>query len=399
MVKRLRKRPPEHPVPPGAVIGTARIDRRTKNLVPRLQPGEIAVIDHADIDRVSAEGLIHRKITAVVNASRSSTGRYPNLGPLLLAGAGVLLVDDVGPDIMELSEGSRLLIEDDRIYLMSGGSRTDLARGTVIDLKRAEEMLDRSKESISEGLERFAENTMSYIREERDVLLEATRLPDVRTEFHGRHVLIVVRGYDYKEDLRALRGYIRELRPLLIGVDGGADALLEEGLKPHMIIGDMDSVSTKALESGAELVVHAYAGGEAPGLARIEALGIKSVTFEATGTSEDVAMLLAHEGGAELIVAVGTHANMIEFLDKGRKGMASTFLTRLRVGPILVDAKGVSRLYKSRVRGRDLTLLVLAALSVMAVVVALSPVLRDQLLIRWNDITNFWYDMTESLFG
>jgi uncharacterized membrane-anchored protein len=399
MVKRLRKRTPEHPIPPGAVIGTARVDRRTKNLVPRLQPGEIAVIDHADIDRVSAEGLIHRKITAVVNASRSSTGRYPNLGPLLLTGAGVLLVDDVGSDIMQLAEGSRLLIENDRIYLMSGGTRTDLARGNVIDLELAEELLDRSKESISDELERFAENTMSYIREERDVLLEATRLPDVRTEFNGRHVLIVVRGYDYKEDLRALRGYIRELRPLLIGVDGGADALLEEGLRPHMIIGDMDSVSTKALESGAELVVHAYAGGEAPGLARIEALGIRSVTFEATGTSEDVAMLLAHEGGAELIVAVGTHANMIEFLDKGRKGMASTFLTRLRVGPILVDAKGVSRLYKSRVRGRDLTLLVVAALSVMAVVVALSPVLRDQLLIRWNDITNFWYDITESLFG
>ena len=399
MVKRMRKRAPEHPVPPGAVTGTARVDRRTKNLVPRLQPGEIAVVDHADMDRISAEGLIHRKVTAVVNASRSSTGRYPNLGPLLLAGAGVLLIDDVGPGIMELAEGSRLSIEDDRIYLLAGGKRSELARGDVIDLARAEELLDKTKESISGELERFAENTMSYIREERDVLLEATRLPDVRTEFHGRHVLIVVRGYDYREDLRALRGYIREFRPLLIGVDGGADALLEEGLKPHMIIGDMDSVSTKALESGAELVVHAYAGGGAPGLERIEALNIKSVTFEATGTSEDVAMLLAHEGGAELIVAVGTHANMIEFLDKGRKGMASTFLTRLRVGPILVDAKGVSRLYKSRVRGRDLTLLVMAALIVMTVVVALSPVLRDQVLIRWNDITNAWDNLMESLFG
>jgi uncharacterized membrane-anchored protein len=399
MVRRLRKNTIEHAPPPGAVVGTARVDRRTKNLVPRLQPGEIAVIDHADIDRVSAEGLIHRRVAAVVNASESSTGRYPNLGPLLLCGAGVLLVDDVGSEIMQIAEGSRLLIENDRIYSMSNGSRIELARGRVIDLDLAEEQLDRTKETISEELERFAENTISYIRDERDVLIEATRLPDVRAEFHGRHVLIVVRGYDYKEDLRALRGYIRELRPLLIGVDGGADALLDEGLKPDMIIGDMDSVSTKALESGAELVVHAYTGGRAPGLERIEALGLKSVTFEATGTSEDVAMLLAHEGGAELIVAVGTHANMIEFLDKGRKGMASTFLTRLRVGPILVDAKGVSRLYRTRVRGRDLTLLVLAALLVMAVVVALSPVLRDQILIRWNDVTNVWDDLMESLFG
>ena len=383
----------EHPAPPGAIVGTARVDARTKNLVARLQPGEIAVINHADIDRISAESLIHRQISAVVNASRSSTGRYPNLGPLLLCGAGVLVLDDVGPDIMAVPEGTRVLIEDDRIYRVSNGSRTELAKGQVLDLDHVEAVLDRTKASISDELERFAENTISYIREERDVLIEATRLPAVRTDFHDRHVLIVVRGYDFKEDLRALRPYIRELHPLLIGVDGGADALLEEGLKPDMIIGDMDSVSTRALETGAELVVHAYPGGKAPGLERIEALELPSIMFEATGTSEDVAMLLAHEGGAELIVAVGTHANLIEFLDKGRKGMASTFLTRLRVGPILVDAKGVSRLYRSRIRRRDLLMLVLAALVVMGVVVALSPTLRDWFILRWNDVSNFWFEV------
>ena len=399
MVKRMRKRRMDLPTPPGAISGTARVDGRTKNLVPRLQPGEIAVIDHADMDRISAEGLIHRRVSAVVNASRSSTGRYPNLGPLLLCGAGVVVIDDVGPDVMKVQEGTRLLLEGDRVFTVSGTERLEIGQGTLLDLDQVEAQLDKTKETISVELEKFAENTMSYIRDERDVLIEATRLPNVRTEFHGRHVLIVVRGYDYKEDLRALRPYIRELKPLLIGVDGGADALLEEGLKPDMIIGDMDSVSTRALESEAELVVHAYTGGKAPGLERIEALKLDCVRFEATGTSEDVAMLLAHEGGAELIVAVGTHANMIEFLDKGRKGMASTFLTRLRVGPILVDAKGVSRLYKSRVRRRDLLMLVLAALFVMAVIVSLSPVLRDQVLIRWNDLSNFWFDLKESLFG
>jgi uncharacterized membrane-anchored protein len=393
-VKRIRRRPIEHPVPPGAIAGTARIDRRTKNLVPRLQPGEIAIVDHADIDRVSAEGLIHRQVAAVVNASRSTTGRYPNLGPLLLCGAGVALLDDVGPEIMTVAEGTRVLIEDDRIYSVSNGDRNELARGHLLDLEKVEEQLDRAKASISDELERFAENTMSYIRDERDVLIEAARLPNVTTDFNGRHVLIVVRGYDYKEDLRALRPYIRELRPLLIGVDGGADALLEVGLRPDMVIGDMDSVSTRALETGAELVVHAYPGGSAPGLERIEALTLRSVTFEATGTSEDVAMLLAHEGGAELIVAVGTHANLIEFLDKGRKGMASTFLTRLRVGPILVDAKGVSRLYQSRIRRRDLLMLVLAALFVMVIVVTLSPALRQWFVLRWNELANFWFEVT-----
>jgi uncharacterized membrane-anchored protein len=393
-MKRIRRRAVAHPVPPGAVAGTARVDRRTKNLVPRLQPGEIAIVDHADIDRVSAEGLIHRQVAAVVNASRSTTGRYPNLGPLLLCGAGVVILDDVGPEIMQVAEGTRVLIEDDRIFSVSNGDRSEIARGHLLDLEKVEEQLDRAKASISNELELFAENTMSYIREERDVLLEATRLPNVRTDFNGRHVLIVVRGYDYKEDLRALRPYIRELRPLLIGVDGGADALLEVGLKPDMVIGDMDSVSTRALESGAELVVHAYQGGVAPGLQRIEALRLSSVTFEATGTSEDVAMLLAHEGGAELIVAVGTHANLIEFLDKGRKGMASTFLTRLRVGPILVDAKGVSRLYQSRIRRRDLLMLVLAALFVMVIVVTLSPALRQWFVVRWNELANFWFEVT-----
>jgi uncharacterized membrane-anchored protein len=394
-VRPLRKKTAmEHPPVPGGLVGTARVDARTKNLVARLQPGEIAIINHADIDRVSAEGLIHRQVAAVVNASRSSTGRYPNLGPLLLSGAGVVLLDDVGPGVMDLSEGTRVAIVDDRLYAMLEGGRKEIARGRLLDRVAVEEQLDAAKASISDELERFAENTISYIRDERDVLLEAARLPDVKCDFHGRHVLIVVRGYDYKEDLRALRSYIRELRPLLIGVDGGADALLEVGLRPDMIIGDMDSVSTRALETGAELVVHAYPGGEAPGLERIRALQLGCVTFEATGTSEDVAMLLAHEGGAELIVAVGTHANLIEFLDKGRKGMASTFLTRLRVGPILVDAKGLSRLYQSRIRRIDLLMLVLAALSVMAVVVVLSPALREWFILRWNDITNIWFELT-----
>jgi uncharacterized membrane-anchored protein len=211
-------------------------------------------------------------------------------------------------------------------------------------------------------------------------------------------VLIVVRGYHYKEDLAALRAYIRELRPLLIGVDGGADALIDSGLKPDMIIGDMDSVTTETLESEAELIVHAYPGGRAPGLDRIEALELDAAIFEATGTSEDIAMLLAFERGAELIVAVGTHANLVEFMDKGRRGMASTFLTRLRVGPILVDAKGLSRLYKTRVKRRDLVMLLGAALLTMAVVIAVSEPMRLYLQFFWNDVQELWFSVKRALF-
>ncbi len=383
----------------GVIRGRARVDKRTKNLLSRLQPREIAVIDHQDIDRIAAEGIIERQPAAVLNASRSSSGRYPNIGALLLVSAGIPVIDDIGKGIMDTSEGARLSIDDGLVFRESGGSRVELGKGQVLTIEAVEATLDEAKRSIATQIERFAENTIAYVREERDVLLEAARLPDVQTTFHGRHVLIVVRGYDYKDDIRALRSYIREMRPILVGVDGGADALLDVGLKPDIIIGDMDSVTTEAMLSGAELIVHAYPGGEAPGLERLEALEVPNVVYEAPGTSEDIAMLLAYEQGAELIVAVGTHANLVEFMDKGRKGMASTFLTRLRVGTILIDAKGVSRLYRGRVRRRDLALLVVAALVTMAIVVSLSEPMRLRLELYWLQLQNLWFKFTQAVFG
>lgn len=381
------------------IRGIARVGVRTKDLTHRIQPSEIAVIDHEDIDRIAAEGLVQKQVKAVVNASRSSTGRYPNLGPLLIVNAGIVLLDDAGPHVMNISDGATIRIEDDRLSEIRGGKATLVAKGRILDALDVEKTLNAAKRSIAVELERFAENTIGYIKDERDVLLEAARLPEVATDFHGRHVLIVVRGYDYKEDLAALRSYIREVDPVLVAVDGGADALLDFGLKPDLIMGDMDSVTTEALLSGAELVVHAYPGGYAPGMERISALGVKgAVVYEATGTSEDIAMLLAFERGAELIVAVGTHANLVEFLDKGRKGMASTFLVRLRVGPILVDAKGVSRLYRGRVRRSDLMLLLAASFVSLIVAVSLSDVLRLQIELYWTDLVNWWFDVRQALF-
>lgn len=384
---------------PGSASGIARVDSRTKRLLPRLHPGEIAIIDHEDLDRVSAEGLISRQVGAVVNASRSSTGRYPNLGPLLLRTAGIPLLDEAGPAVMQLIEGTKVHLDGSKLMSELDGKVAEVSSGRLLEIEDVEEQLDAAKRGIAAEIERFAENTIEYVRNERDVLVEAARLPEVKADFHGRHVLIVVRGQDYKNDLAALRSYVREVKPVLIGVDGGADALLEFGFKPDIIIGDMDSVTTKGLLSGAELVVHAYAGGKAPGLERLEALELASVVFEATGTSEDIAMLLAFERGAELIVAVGTHANLVEFMDKGRKGMASTFLTRLRVGTILVDAKGVSRLYRSSVKRSDLALLLLVALVTLAASVALSEPLRLYVGLIWIEITQVWYSLLRSLPG
>jgi uncharacterized membrane-anchored protein len=379
----------ERASPSPALVGPARVDRRTKNLIKRLHPGDIAVIDHEDLDRVAAEELIQAQVVAVVNAARSISGRYPNMGPLLVAAAGIPLVDDIGPELMDLvAEGQVLRLEDNELYR----GEELVAKGTSQTLGSLEDELETAKRSMGHELSRFAENTLEYLQKERHLLTDAPDVPDLRTNLKGEHVLVVVRGLDYRADLAALRPYIAEVKPVLVGVDGGADALLEAGYRPHMIVGDFDSVSDRALRSGAELVVHAYDGGGAPGAERLESLGLEHSVFEAAGTSEDIALLLAFEKGAELIVAVGTHASMIDFLDKGRSGMASTFLVRLKVGPILVDAKGVNRLYQSRVRRSDMLFLVAAALFAMLVVVAVAEPLR--VFIR-----AFWFETWHAFAG
>ncbi|MCU1619565.1 MAG: thiamine pyrophosphokinae, catalytic region [Modestobacter sp.] len=373
------------------VAGTARLDRRTKNLTKRLRPGDIAVIDHVDVDRVSADSLVACKVGAVINAAPSTSGRYPNLGPGILVDAGIPLVDGVGKELLtQVKEGTALRVEGNKVY----AGETLVAEGVEQTPETVAEAMAEARAGLSVQLEAFAANTMEYMMRERALLLDGVGVPDVATQIEGRHVLVVVRGYDYKEDLQALRPYIRDYRPVLIGVDGGADALKEAGYQPDMIIGDMDSVSDSVLRCGAEVVVHAYADGRAPGLQRVLDLGVEAITFPASATSEDIAMLLADEKGASLIVAVGTHATLVEFLDKGRGGMASTFLTRLRLGGKLVDAKGVSRLYRSRISTLALVLLVLAALVSITAALAVSTashIYFDLLVDQWDSFV-FWLE-------
>ncbi|PUB20941.1 putative membrane-anchored protein [Promicromonospora sp. AC04] len=368
--------------------GPARIGARTKELTSRLNHGDVAVIDHVDIDRVAADALVSAAPVAVLNAAPSTSGRYPNTGPNILVDAGIVLVDDLGPSVMGIDEHAVIEIVGGEIVV----DGVVVAKGTFQTPKTVAENMAAAREGLSAEIERFAENTMTYLRRERDLLLDGVGVPDIRTPIEGRHVLIVVRGYHYREDLALLRSYIRENRPVLIGVDGGADAILDAGWQPDMIVGDMDSVSDRALACGAEIVVHAYRDGKAPGLERVKALGVEPVVFPATGTSEDITMLLADDKGAELIVAVGTHATLVEFLDKGRAGMASTFLTRLRVGGKLVDAKGVSRLYRTRISNTQLT--VLSGAGVAAVLAALASTSAGQTFFglmgaRFDDVVSW----------
>lgn len=391
-------RRPAHSVSPerGAIVGPIRVDPRTKNLVKRLAPGDIAVINHADLDQVSAHALVACRPVAVVNAASSITGAYPNLGPQILLEAGVPLLDAVGEQVMtQVTEGARGELVGPALCVAD----TVVAEGDLLDPETVQEAMDRARGNLSAQIEAFSRNTMEYIRVERDLVLDGIALPTLRTRIEGRYVLVVVRGYHYKEDLAALRPFLREARPVLLGVDGGADALLEQGLRPDLIVGDMDSVSDAALTCGAEIVVHAYRDGRAPGLDRVTRLGVDDpVVLPATGTSEDVAMLLADGLGATLIVAVGTHATLVEFLDKGRQGMASTFLTRLRVGGKLVDAKGVSLLYRSRIGAFSLVWLVLAGILAVGAALAVTPggrALFGVVGVRWDDL----WALVSGLFG
>ena len=388
------------------VSGTARVDRRTNAVIRRARPGDIAVIDHLDLDRSHAEALVDAGVVAVVNAAPFISGRYPNLGPGLLAGSGVVMLDDVGAQVLSaVSDGSQVRIEDGRLL---AGDRV-VAEGRRLSAADVTDLMDQARGGLATQLESFTHNTTEFLRREQDLLLHGQGVPELRTRIQGRPVVIVVRGYDYREDLRRLRRYIREQRPVLIGVDGGADALLEAHHRPDVVVvgeeglgttssstGDQGQrVTDKALRSAREVVLHADRSGRAVGSDRLERIGVRTQVMSAAGTSEDIALLLADSAGASLLIAVGTHATLDEFLDRQRAGLASTFLTRLRVGPRLVDAKGVPQLYAGRVRVWHLLLVLLAGLLALAVALASTPVGSEW----WDELRAAFPDLAAPIQG
>lgn len=331
------------------ITGYARIDNRTKRLASRLQTGDIAIIDHVDLDALAARSLSDAGVAAVVNASRFISGRYPNRGPAVLISSNIPMFELVDHGVYaKLKENVHTVIDQTGTLYQN-----DKPCGQLIHWSPeiVDECTADARANLGNELDKFARNTLQYLDADKDLLLDPIDVPTPPgVQIAGRHALVVVRGQDYKEDLALLRPYILEMKPTIIAVDGAADALLAIGQTPHIIIGDMDSVSDDALHCGAVLVVHAYSrrAGEAPGLQRVEKLGLQALTFPIPGTSEDAALLLAYEHNADLIVALGTHSNLEDFLDKGRAGMASTFLVRLKIGSRLVDARGVFKLYRPK---------------------------------------------------
>jgi len=378
-----------HDVLPG-VTGVARIDRNTARLLRRVGPGDIAVLDEMDLDRATADALVTAEVAAVVNAAPSISGRYPNLGPEILVGAGIPLFDSVGGEVFRrVKDGTKLRLHDGGVF--SGDK--ELAQGSEQSSDSVADLMVEAKTGLVDHLEAFSGNTIEFIRRESSLLLDGVGVPDVRVAMRDRHVVVVSNGYDHAEDLKRLKPFIKEYGPILVGVDGGADALIAAGYTPDLIVGDPDGIGTDTLKCGAQVVLPAHSDGHAPGLERIQDLGIGAITFPASGSSEDLALLIADHNDASLIVSVGSAATLHEFLDSGRRDSnPSTFLTRLKVGSKLVDGKAVATLYRSRVSASTVVLLVLAALAAIVVALLISDagqVYLDHAIDAWNSFYNW----------
>ncbi|MCV7354759.1 putative cytokinetic ring protein SteA [Mycolicibacterium fluoranthenivorans] len=366
------------------VIGTARVDRDIDRLLRRVGPGDVVVLDALDLDRITADALVEAGVSAVVNASPSISGRYPNLGPEVLVANGILLIDEAGPEVFKkIKDGARVRVNNGGVY--TGDRR--IAHGTERNDLEIHELMVEAKSGLVAHLEAFAGNTIEFIRSESPLLIDGMGIPDIDVDMDRRHVVVVAEGPSAADDLKALKPFIKEYQPVLVGVGTGTDVLRKAGYRPQLIVGDPAVISSDALRCGAQVVLPADADGHAPGLERIQDLGVGAMTFPAAGSAADLALLLCHHHGAALIVTAGHSATIEEFFDRSRQqSNPSTFLTRLKVGEKLVDAKAVATLYRSRISGGAIALLVLAML--IAVIVALWVSRTDAVVLDW--VAEYW---------
>ncbi len=366
------------------LVGNARVDRDIDRLLRRVGPGDIAVLDILDLDQVSADALVEAGVVGVVNASPSISGRYPNLGPAVLVANNIALIDNAGPEIFKkIKEGAKVRLHNGGVY--SGDRR--LVHGVERTDEEIADLMHDAKTGLVAHLEAFAGNSIEYIRSEGPLLIDGIGIPAIDVDVYRRHVVVVCDGPEAADDLKALKPFIKEYQPVLVGVGSGADTLRDGGYRPQLIIGNPEQISAEALKSGAQVVLPADADGHAGGLERIQDLGIGAMTFPAAGSATDLALLLVDHHGASLIVTAGHSASIEEFFDRTRaQSNPSTFLTRLKVGEKLVDAKAVATLYRSHISGGAVALLVLAVL--LAVIAALWVSRSDAVVVDW--LTEYW---------
>lgn len=358
------------PADVGGVAGVARVERDNRQLSRKLKSGDIAVIDHIDLDRTHAEALVDRGVRAVINVSPSTSGRYPNLGPQILAHAGIAIVDHVGPGIWsKLKSGDRIRLEGGKVFR----SEILIATGTELDDAKIVGLLKSAQSGLSTQLESLAANSAEHLRREQDMLLEGAGVPRLRTKIRNRPVVVVSKTYDYVSDLRGLRDYIKDNDAILIGAGAGADALLDAGFTPNLVVGALDNLSDRALKQGGEVVITS-SSGKLAAVERLEKAGADAQTFVATGSDEDLALVIADTNEASVIVLVGGHTSLLEFLERGPSDMSSTFLTRLRVGTKLVDAKSVGEFYNHRISAWPIILLLVLGVIAVGTAIAVTPV-------------------------
>jgi uncharacterized membrane-anchored protein len=365
-----RRRPVD--VLPG-VHGTARVDRRVAALLPRLRPGDIAVLDVLDLDKRTAQALADARVAAVVDASDLISGRYPNLGPELLAQAGVVLVDRIGSaGLAAVKDGTPVRVHKGSLCL---GERV-VATGRQLDEAAIEAEMAEARRGMLTQLESFTHNSSEFLRREQDLLLHGAGLPPLGTPITGRPVVVVADPRELGIRRKALKPFLREQDPVLVAVNEGADALVDAGWRPHVVVVSAlaELPSAKALRSAGDVVVVVEPGAATSAVERLERLGVRPVLLETTANAEDAALLLADAGQPQVIVTVGSRATLEEFLDRGRSGLSSTYLTRLKVGSRLVDASAVPMLYSGKVRPRHVLLALLVCMTVVAAAIASTPV-------------------------
>ncbi len=358
------------------LIGTARVDRNTRRLLGRIGPGDIVVLDEMDLDRMTADRLVEARVGAVINTSPSISGRYPNLGPEALVTNGILLLDTVSSDAFKrIKDGVKVRIDGGVVYAdkLIKKEPEVLVEGIELTESAIAERMIEARNGLADHLEAFAGNTIEFIRTESALLIDGFGVPELDLSMKHRHVVVVADGPDHAEDLQRLKPFIKEYAPILIGVGRGADTLRRRGYRPDVIVGDPDEITSATMKCGAEVILPADTDGHAKGLERIQDLGIGATTFPSSGSAADLALLLADHHGAALIVTAGAPASLDDFFDRGRRDSnPATFLTRLKVGTKLMDAKAVATLYRTRMSGIAVALVVLAALVAVIVVLLAS---------------------------
>lgn len=371
------------------ITASARVSRQTADALTRAGNGDIVVVDHPDLDRKTADLLVQAGVVAVVNASASISGRYPNLGPEVLVNSGIVLVDNIGDKVFSrLKDGAKVRLDDGALFV----GDDLIGTGTVQTQESVSDLMIDAKAGMSAQLEAFAANAIEYMKRERSLLLDGVGIPEITTDMENRQVMLVAASADTAKELKKLKKYIADYRPVLVGVDAGADALRAAGHKPDLIIGNPDAISTESLTSRAEVVVPAHTDGHAPGIERIQDLGLGAVTFPASGSSEDLALLLADAHDASLIVTVGMHTTLTDLLDRGQGNTAASFLVRMRVANKVVEATALTKLYRARVTWWAVMLLIIAATAAIVVALLVSDVsgtYGDLIRTWWDDFTTW----------